>query len=58
MTSYLILDLGRKLKKVSEVDLASDGSGMSGGVKVRVIQLGGGRGQAPSENKTWITRTR
>ena len=52
MTSYLILDLGRKLKKVSEVDLASDGSGMSGGVKVCVIQLGGGRGQAPSENKT------
>ena len=35
-----------------KVDKASAGSGVSRGVKVRVIQLGGGRGQAPSENKT------
>ena len=33
-------------------DLASTESGVSRGVRVRVIQLGGGRGQAPSENKT------
>ena len=54
MTSYSILDLGRELKKESLtlVDKASAGFGVSRGVKVRVIQLGGGRGQAPSENKT------
>ena len=33
-------------------NLVSTGSGVSRGVKERVIQLGGGRGQAPSENKT------
>ena len=39
-------------------DLVSTGSGVSRGVRAGVIQLGGGRGQAPSENKTGITRTR
>ena len=33
-------------------DLVSIGSGVSRGVRARVSQLGGGRGQAPSENKT------
>ena len=32
-------------------DLVSTESGVSRGVRVRVIQLGGGRGQAPSENE-------
>ena len=33
-------------------DLVSIESGVSRGVRVRVIQLGGGRGQSPAENKT------
>ena len=33
-------------------DLGSTESGVSRGVRVRVIQLGGGRGQSPAENKT------
>ena len=32
-------------------NLVSTGSGVSRGVKERVIQLGGGRGQTPSENE-------
>ena len=32
-------------------DLVSTESGVSRGVRVRVIQLGGGRGQSPAENK-------
>ena len=42
---------GRERDMNFKDDLVSIESGVSRGVRVRVIQLGGGRGQAPSENE-------